>query len=35
MMRFLHNLGYKLKISNAYRFDKYENLNKINNEDIL
>ena len=34
-MKFLHNLGYKLKISNAYRFDKYENLNKINNEDIL
>ena len=35
MIKFFHNLGYKLKISNAYKFDKYESLNKISNEDIL
>ena len=35
MIKLFHNLGYKLKISNAYKFDKYESLNKISNEDIL
>ena len=35
MMKFFHNLGYKLKISNAYKFDKFERLNYSGNEDIL
>ena len=35
MIKLFHNLEYKLKISNAYNFDKYESLNKISNEDIL
>lgn len=35
MMKFFHNLGYKLKLSNAYKFDKFERLNYSANEDIL
>ena len=35
MMKFLCDLGYKLKIINAYEFDKFERLNYSGNEHIL
>jgi len=35
MKTYLHNLGYLLKISNAYKFDCFEQLNKNDNLDIV